>query len=144
MNGLHFDLLNFLNRKYIYRVWRKKVDRKRGPSHLCPDTNFLFPKALLQYSRKYTNTHTYIFFFSHFYMDRQPMYILFYILICFTLTMSWNSFCISTRRRASLFFLQLYSIPLSGCVKICLTGSLGWVGGGIQFVSHLLLLKYYK
>ena len=95
-----FNYLTFWTRNTFYRVWRKKVDSKCGPSHLWPVTNFLSPN-IQENTLIYTHIHI---LFSHFYMDKQALYILFYILICFTLPMSWNSFCISTRRRASLFF----------------------------------------
>ena len=92
------------------------------------------PWTVTSIFKKHTDIYTHTYSFSSF-LHGQPMYILFYILIHITLTMSWNSFCISTWRRASLFFLQLYSIPLSGCVKICLTGSLRWGGHSVCFPS---------
>lgn len=138
-----FNYLTFWTGNTFYRVWRKKVDSKCGPSHLWPVTNFLSPKVLLQYSRKYTNIYTHTYSFFSFLHGQAAFDILFYILICFTLPMSWNSFCISTRRRASLFFTAV-QYPIVWLCQNLLNWFPGVGVGAIQFVSHLLLLKYYK
>lgn len=99
-----FNYLTFWTGNTFYRVWRKKVDSKCGPSHLWPVTNFLSPKVLLQYSRKYTNIYTHTYSFFSFLHGQAAFDILFYILICLPCQCLGIPSVSAHERRASSFF----------------------------------------
>lgn len=145
MNCLHFNLTNFFFEQKIYlqnlKLQRhKKVDGKNCPSHPCPPvTNFFSPEVFHDYSRNYMRVCIHSTFFSPVFLGRAaysyvhcstPRFV-------FRLTPRLGIPSVSAHKAAPPSFLPLYSIPLYGCAKICLTTPLV---RGFSLVPHLLLL----